>query len=62
MGRKPIASPLDDFYQGRGVRPSDIDLGKFKGGTEEELRKLMGPRARGKAKFKRDPLTGPNET
>ena len=46
MGRKPIASPLDDYYQGRGARPSDVDLGKSKGGTEEEIRKLMAPRAK----------------
>ena len=46
MGRNPIASPLDDYYQGKGTRPSDIDLGKFKGGDEKEILRLMGQRAK----------------
>jgi len=46
MGRKPIASPFDDYYQGKGTGPSDIDLGKYKGGTEKEIQELMGPRAK----------------
>lgn len=46
MGRNPIASPLDDYYQGRGARPTDIDLGKTKKGTEAEIRDLMAPRAK----------------
>ena len=48
MGRKkPIASPRDDYYQGRGARPSDVDLGKSKGGSEAEIRRLMAPKAKG---------------
>ena len=47
MGRNPIASPRDDYYQGRGTRPSDVELGKSKGGTEAEIRKLMAPQAKG---------------
>ncbi len=47
MGRKkPIASPFDDYYQGRGARPSDVDLGKSKGGSEAEIQKLMAPQAK----------------
>ena len=44
-GRNPIASPRDDYYQGRGTRPSDVDLGKSTGGSEAEIRRLMLPQA-----------------
>ena len=39
---KPIASPLDDYYQGRGARPSATDLGKgAKDAPEAVIRGLM---------------------
>ena len=47
MGRR-ISSPGDNYYQGRGTRPTDTELGKTKTSPEEDaiIRSLMGPRAK----------------
>ena len=58
MGRKkPIASPRDDYYQGRGTKPSDVELGKSPGGSEAEIRRLMAPQAKGPNSPNEEPKT-----
>ena len=32
----PIASPLDPYYQGKGQRPTDTELGKTKTTPEQD--------------------------
>ena len=45
MGRR-ISSPGDNYYQGRGTRPTDTELGKTKttGAQDKIIESLMLPR------------------
>ena len=55
-----ISSPFDNYFQGKGTRPSDIDLGKTKTTPteDEKIKRLMLPLDRVKRnKFDGSPKT-----
>ena len=54
MGTR-ISSPGDTYYQGRGTRPTNTELGKTKTTPEEDkiIESLMAPRAKAIERMKK---------